>query len=219
MARLCRENRLFGSSTAEFSAAYRSLARHVHLVFVNGGYPLADPKHSLLHERKGSSHPMNSRHSSFAPTGRPAGKTARMLHCAAAILCAFGWGVAQADPIPPSSYIYGIDDANYLWQLDPVSKTSLRVYQTVLTGISNALAYDNGRSDLYAVDGSNDLWWWNAVIDAPVKVATAAQLGLSPTNADDQPWSAAYYNGRNSQIAMPQPCHIAEFAQFRRGAR
>ncbi|MBM4011483.1 MAG: hypothetical protein FJ286_08905 [Planctomycetes bacterium] len=25
--------------------------------------------------------------------------------------------------------------------------------------------------------------------------------------------------GRNSQISMPQPCHIAEFAQFRRGAR
>lgn len=137
---------------------------------------------------------MNSRHSSFAPTGRFAGKTAKMLPCAAAILCAFGWGVAQAEPIPPNSYIYGIDDANYLWQLDPVSKTSVRVYQTVLTGTSNALAYDTGRSDLYAVDGSNDLWWWNAVVDAPVKVATAAQLGLSPTNTDDQPWSAAYYN-------------------------
>jgi len=138
---------------------------------------------------------MNSRHSSLALIGRSAGKTAAMLPCAAAILCAFGSGLVQADPSPPNSYIYGIDDANYLWQLDPVSKTSVQLYQTPLTGISNALAFDTGRSDLYAVDGANDLWWWNVVIDAPQKVATATQLGLSGSNSsNDQPWSAAYYD-------------------------
>ena len=127
-----------------------------------------------------------------APTGRRAGHWPRMLSCAIALVCTSIGGVATS--APTNSYIYGIDDANYLWQLDPVSKTSVRVYQTVLTGISNALAYDTSRNDLFAVDGSNDLWWWNAVTDAPVKVATAAQLGLSGTIQNDQPWSAAYYN-------------------------
>lgn len=127
-----------------------------------------------------------------APTGRRAGHWPRMLSYAIALVCTSMGGVATS--APTNSYIYGIDDANYLWQLDPVSKTSVRVYQTVLTGISNALAYDTSRNDLFAVDGSNDLWWWNAVTDAPVKVATAAQLGLSGTNPDVQPWSAAYYD-------------------------
>lgn len=137
---------------------------------------------------------MNSRHAAFAPGGQSARKTAPMLPCALAMLCLFACSRAQGEPLPPSSYIYGIDDANFLWQLDPVSKTSVRVYQTVLTGVSNALAYDTGRNDLFAVDGSNDLWWWNAVTESPVIVATAAQLGLSDTNRNDQPWSAAYYN-------------------------
>jgi len=116
-----------------------------------------------------------------------------MLSSALAFLCLVACSGVRGESVPPSSYIYGIDDANFLWQLDPVSKTSVRVYQTVLTGISNALAFDTDRSDLFAVDGSNDLWWWNAVVDAPAKVATATQLGLS-TNSVDQPWSAAYYN-------------------------
>lgn len=129
---------------------------------------------------------------SVAPAGRRTGQWPRMQSIAIALVCVAIGGVATA--APTNSYIYGIDDANYLWQLDPVSKTSVRVYQTVLTGISNALAYDTSRNDLFAVDGSNDLWWWNAVTDAPVKVATAAQLGLSGTIQNDQPWSAAYYN-------------------------
>lgn len=136
---------------------------------------------------------MNSRHTAFAPGRQSAWKTAPMMPCAVAILCLFVWNGAQAEPLPPNSYIYGIDDDNFLWQLDPVSKTSVRVYQTVLTGISNALAFDTGRNDLFAVDGSNDLWWWNAVVDSPAKVATAADLGLT-ANRIDQPWSAAYYD-------------------------
>ncbi len=97
---------------------------------------------------------------------------------------------AEANPIAPS-YIYGIGDNNLIWEIDPVGQTSRSVFNTGLTGQSNAFAFDTVRDQMFFVDANNDLYYWNH--DTTIaRVATAAQLGVSGTTS--QPWNAAYYS-------------------------
>lgn len=100
--------------------------------------------------------------------------------------------VAFGGQVAPS-FIYGIDDTNILWQMDLIGLTSGTVEQTALAGVSNGLAYDTARSDLFAVDGQNNLWWWNQDNPQYAAIASAAALGIA-TSDQEQPWSAAYYN-------------------------
>lgn len=87
------------------------------------------------------------------------------------------------------SYIYGIDDANFVWEVDPVGKTYTRELSTGLTGQSNAFAYDTGRDDMYFLSSAKDLYYWNHG-STFTKLANAAALGLSSVT---QPANAAYY--------------------------
>ena len=98
---------------------------------------------------------------------------------------------AAADSIVPS-YIYGIGDNNRIWEIDPVGKTSQIVYETGLTGESNAFAFDTVRDQMFFVDANKDLYYWNHAATI-ARVATAAELGVSGIGAQ-QPWNAAYYN-------------------------
>ena len=87
------------------------------------------------------------------------------------------------------SYIYGIDDANFVWEVDPAGKTYTRALSTGLTGQSNAFAYDTGRDDMYFLSSAKDLYYWNHG-STFTKLANAAALGLSSVT---QPANAAYY--------------------------
>jgi hypothetical protein len=97
---------------------------------------------------------------------------------------------AVADPIAPS-YIYGIGDNNLIWEIDPVGQTSRSVFNTGLTGQSNAFAFDTVRDQMFFVDANKDLYYWNHATTIE-RVATAAQLGVSGTTS--QPWNAAFYS-------------------------
>ena len=87
------------------------------------------------------------------------------------------------------SYIYGIDDNNYVWEVDPTGKTYTQELSTGLTGQSNAFAYDTVRDDMYFLSSAKELYYWNhGSIFA--KLSSAADLGLS---SKTQPANAAYY--------------------------
>lgn len=87
------------------------------------------------------------------------------------------------------SYIYGIDDDNYVWEVDPAGKTYTRELKTGLTGLSNAFAYDTARDDMYFLSSAKELYYWNHG-STFTKLSTAANLGLSSVT---QPANAAYY--------------------------
>ena len=87
------------------------------------------------------------------------------------------------------SYIYGIDDNNYVWEVDPAGKTYTRELNTGLTGLSNAFAYDTARDDMYFLSSGKELYYWNHG-STFTKLSTADTLGLSSVT---QPANAAYY--------------------------
>ena len=106
------------------------------------------------------------------------------------VLCA-AVPAATAASIAPS-YVYGIDDSNDIWEIDPAGKTAEVVYGTGRTGQSNAFAFDTVRDQMFFIDANKDLYYWNHGTTV-AEVATAAQLGVSDP-AIAQPWNAAYYN-------------------------
>jgi len=101
---------------------------------------------------------------------------------------------AVAEPIVPT-YIYGIGDANRIWQTDPVpGQQSFAIsYSTGITGTSNAVAFDRNREQLLFLSQSNDLYVWNKSLgDAPgafQMVTTGSALGISSVPV----FNAAYY--------------------------
>jgi hypothetical protein len=101
---------------------------------------------------------------------------------------------AVADQIVPT-YIYGIGDANRIWQTDPVpGQQSFAIsYSTGITGTSNAVAFDRNREQLLFLSQSNDLYVWNKSLgDAPgafQMVTTGSALGISSVPV----FNAAYY--------------------------
>lgn len=109
------------------------------------------------------------------------------------ILSAWG-GVAPADPIVPT-YIYGIGDQNKIWQIDPVpgQQSFMMSYGTGLTGLSNAVAFDTGRDQLWFLSATNDLYLWNKSLGgAPgafQQVTTASSLGIDSSLV----YNASYY--------------------------
>lgn len=96
-----------------------------------------------------------------------------------------------------ASYIYGIDDANNIWQvtLSGTGNRNDRVFLTGLpgTGNSNAFAYDTVRDEMFFMNSGTNatptLYYWNRQ-SAVAPVATKAQLG----NPSTLPANAAYYD-------------------------
>ena len=88
------------------------------------------------------------------------------------------------------SYIYGIDDNNYVWEVDPAGKTYTRELNTGLTGLSNAFAYDTARDDMYFLSSAKELYYWDHR-STFAKLSTREQLGLG--TGITQPANAAHY--------------------------
>jgi len=105
-------------------------------------------------------------------------------------------GAQPAAATPLSSYIYGIADNNDIYQIDPEpgQQSAVNVFNTGLTGLSNAVAFDRSRDQLFFLSSTNDLYLWNKPLGSTPsqvqKIATAAQLGINASSVYD----AAYYN-------------------------
>ena len=118
-----------------------------------------------------------------------------------------------------SSVVYGIDDANVIWEIDPINKTFGKVNDTTLTGKSNSMAYDTGRDQfffIYQTDNfsiDNSLRAWNRSSTGPLSVpqaATRTQLGLPAQSV--QPANASYY--ANAYWFIPQNSTILHKVAF-----
>ena len=107
---------------------------------------------------------------------------------------------AAANSIVPS-YIYGIDDQNDIWQVDPIpgQQSAESTFSTGLSGNPNAVAFDRGRDQLFFLGGlnvneTNDLYMWNKPLGsgpgAFQLITTSGNLGISSTAV----YNAAYYN-------------------------
>lgn len=101
---------------------------------------------------------------------------------------ALGAAVAPAAPVVPA-YIYGIDNDNDIYEIDPIAKTSTLVLpQATEGGLSNSLAYDTTREDLFFIGPDFKLKYWTRQSGT-----TVSDVGTSPIVSID-PNNAAYYN-------------------------
>ena len=94
---------------------------------------------------------------------------------------------AWAGP-PAPAYIYGVDNANDIYEINPVSKTSTRVLVQPTGGSSNSLAFNTDRDQLYFIGPDNSLKYWvQGSGTTGISVAGSPTISLDPNNA-------AYYN-------------------------
>lgn len=119
-------------------------------------------------------------------------RVVRCVRCLAQIAVVAVLGIAatavRAAPVVPA-YIYGIDNDNDIYEVDPVSKTSTLVLaQATEGGLSNSLAFDTAREDLFFIGPDFKLKYWTKASGT-----TVADVGTSPIASTD-PNNASYYN-------------------------
>ena len=100
-------------------------------------------------------------------------------------------------------FLYGIDVANDLWEIDPINQTTRKVVTSTQMGqTANALAWNPVNEDLFWVNAANTFQYWDRATNT-VKDVGGLSLGLT---AD--PNNMAYYNGsiwyfeHNSNLLM-----------------
>lgn len=151
------------------------------------------------------------------------GMNARALFSAsitAAVLAGFltvSQTATQAAPTGRPTYIYGIDDNNIIWEVDPLAKTIVKVNDTNLAGnaISNSMAYDTDRDQFFFMySGStakyqNKLVFWdraNTGINSLDDVTTLSSIGATnantPANASYWKDSFWFFKGGSSRVLV-----------------
>jgi hypothetical protein len=96
---------------------------------------------------------------------------------------------AWAGPIAPA-FIYGIDNNNDIYEVDPLGKSSVLVLsQAAAGGNSNSLAYDTAREDLFFIGPDLKLKYWTTASGT-----TVSDVGASPIVSDNNANNAAYFN-------------------------
>lgn len=104
----------------------------------------------------------------------------------------------QADPV--QSYIFGISDANDIYQINPTVKSFTDIYSTTLTAQSNALAFDRARDQMFFMNQSgtfagtpytNGLFLWNKPLNTFSLLAQGSEIDV-PTG--DIPANASFYD-------------------------
>ena len=92
-----------------------------------------------------------------------------------------------------ADFIYGIGDDNIIYQVETTSKTIAPIFNTRLSGLSNAFAYDAVRKQFFFVDAGSNLKFWDGGASL-FNVATPAQV-CSPAGPNCTiPANAVYYN-------------------------
>jgi hypothetical protein len=102
-----------------------------------------------------------------------------------ALLLSANVGIAQT----LGSYVYGIDVANDVWEINPADKTATKVVTfSQLTQTANALAYDSVRNQMFYVNAANTFMYWERATNS-VKNVGGLSLGLP-----SDPNNLAFYN-------------------------
>jgi len=94
---------------------------------------------------------------------------------------------AWADPLPPA-FLYGIDNNNDIYEIDPVAKTSTLALAQPAGGFSNSLAFDTNRNQLFFIGPDNGLKYWVQ------GSGTTASAVSGPGLVEVDPNNAAYHN-------------------------
>ena len=112
---------------------------------------------------------------------------ASVVRFAAVIAVAAAAASAWAGP-PAPAYIYGIDNNNDIWEIDPILKSStLALVQPM--GTSNSLAYDTNRNDLFFIGPDLKLKYWSRESGT-----TVGNVSETPVVAANNANNAAYYS-------------------------
>jgi hypothetical protein len=84
--------------------------------------------------------------------------------------------------------IFGIDDANNMWEINPIAKTSTMVFANALpAGMwTNAVAYDPKREQVLFIGSDLNLYCWSRVTNT-VKL-------VGPISVPSQPFDADFYD-------------------------
>ncbi len=94
----------------------------------------------------------------------------------------------EASATLASALIFGVDNNNDFWEVDPVAQTSTKVLTQPSGGASNALAFDITREQLFYIGPDNALKYWVRGSGTTVNnVAGGSIVTVDPNNA-------AYYN-------------------------
>ncbi len=106
----------------------------------------------------------------------------------AAVTAAIATGTqAEAASIPP--VLYGVDVANDIWSIDPVTQTTTKVLTSSEIGqTANALAFDQSRGQLFFVNAANTFDYWESATNT-IQSVGGLSLGLT-----SDPNNAAFYN-------------------------
>lgn len=108
--------------------------------------------------------------------------------------------LALAAPVAAqAAFIYGIDDSNILWEINPKAKTNRPLLSTGLSTQSNAFAFDTARGHMFFLNrggatnatNTNNMYQWNSNTNAFNKIADGSALGIAGIAV---PANAAYYN-------------------------
>ena len=101
--------------------------------------------------------------------------------------------VGNATAASKSVNIYGIDDANSIWEIDPLAQKFTRVNNTGLGGQSNSMAYDTARDQFFFTNAStSSLRFWNRATQGPGSTPAVATFGQIGVGSD--PANASYYD-------------------------
>jgi hypothetical protein len=95
----------------------------------------------------------------------------------------------QATAATMGHYMYGVDDANDIWEINPADQTTVKVISASSLGSgANALGFDTTRNHLFFVDSANGFGYWERASDT-INAVGGLSLGLSAN-----PANAAFYN-------------------------
>ena len=87
-------------------------------------------------------------------------------------------------------YIYGVDVANDIWELNPADQTATKVFTSTEIGqTANALAWNEGNEHLFFVNAANTFDYWERSTN------TIESVGGFPLGLTADPNNAAFYNG------------------------
>ena len=115
--------------------------------------------------------------------------------------------IAAAAPVN----IYGIDNNNTIWEIDPIARTFVDVNQTALPGsqVSNSMAYDTDRDEFMFTYNATfggvgpSIRFWDRATTGQQSVPAVATFGQAGITGD--PANAAYYDNAFWYMAPNAP--------------
>jgi len=121
--------------------------------------------------------------------------------CVFAAACAvLAPAATHANGVVPA-IIYGIDNNNDIYEIDPVAKTSVLALVQPAGGQSNSLAFDTVRNQLFFIDPDNKLrYWLQGSGSMGISVAGSPSIATDPNNASYYDNSYWFFEFNSNQL-------------------